>query len=524
MADAQSGKQPPISEGSEVGTDLSPAVSAAIPLHVCDLAWPQQKRNLVLFAACTGVQYLAAPMLYVGITQASLCEKLGANARTSNLPATLYFAMTASPALIAWLSPGIAVLKRNLVLCYLITAAILGSLALVLSLPVSNAVKLGMVILQGAVSGAVMPAAVAFLWEAIGRGSDESRRGLALSLAFGFGPLLAVAGSMCQVALLGGELFGWTFTGIEYPWGFVALFGAGAPIMLLAAFLASGFVVTKPDQDLSRAPASSVVGLLLGIPSMFASLAAFELATLESAPLVAANVWNGAGYACLVLAAAALIYHFRSILTQRVLLIATVVTILAYSGNTIPSNMNLYTQSVLDASPASYAGLQNTLRFGFKMAAGLVLGWMLTKTNPRAGIVATTLVFIAAQLWAMFASGTAYLVAFGLYGAGELVGVYAPNYILSASRSSEMRRNMAFVTMLMVPAAPTGYLYGAIADSVRKSGLTMFGITDSTALGFQMSFAVCAAMMLAGVIIAMLFLPKRPGVSAEQKEMGKRRG
>ncbi|HCK52798.1 MAG TPA: hypothetical protein DIC23_06240, partial [Planctomycetaceae bacterium] len=63
----------------------------------CPLAKPVQLRNLVLFALCTGMQYLAAPVLYVGITQASLCEKLGADARVANLPATLYFAFTAMP-------------------------------------------------------------------------------------------------------------------------------------------------------------------------------------------------------------------------------------------------------------------------------------------------------------------------------------------------------------------------------------------------------------------------------------------
>src|SRR3954462_6404654 len=84
----------------------------------CPLSWPEQRINLIVFATCTGTQYLAAPVLYVGITQASLCDRLGADARTANLPGTLFFAMTAMPALIAWLSPRVASLKRNLCLCY----------------------------------------------------------------------------------------------------------------------------------------------------------------------------------------------------------------------------------------------------------------------------------------------------------------------------------------------------------------------------------------------------------------------
>src|SRR5207237_7815216 len=97
---------------------MSDFPSEGSPADACPLAWPQQRWNLVLFAVCTGTQYLAAPVLYVGITQASLCDRLGADARTSNLPGTLFFAMTAMPALIAWLSPRVSSLRRNLSFCY----------------------------------------------------------------------------------------------------------------------------------------------------------------------------------------------------------------------------------------------------------------------------------------------------------------------------------------------------------------------------------------------------------------------
>lgn len=466
----------------------------------------------MLFAGCVGLQYFAAPILYVGITQASLCDRLGADARTANLPATLYFAMTASPALIAWMSPQIAALKRNLVCCFLIEAFTLASVAVTLTMDVSNHTKLMVVLAQGAVSGIVMPAAIALLWEAIGRGSDESRRGLALSLAFGFGPLLAVVGSLTQVGLLGGDVFGLHFDGLGYPTGFVALFGMGVPTILAGAFLASRFIVPLPEQELQREPISSVSGLIAGMLLMFMSLWTFQTAP-ETPSGASAMRWNALSYGSLILCIAAFIYHFRAILSQRILLLATVVTILLYSGNTIPSNMNLYTNYVLDASPESYAGLQNTLRFGFKSVAGLLLGWWLTRSNPRAGMLITAVIFIAAQLWAIFATGTWYLVAFGLYGAGELVGVYAPNYILSASRPADIRRNMAYVTMLMVPAAPTGYLYGAIADSMKSDTTTQLETmheAQRAALGFQISFAVCAALMVIGVVIAVLFLPRRP--------------
>ncbi len=477
---------------------------AARTRDVCPLAWPQQRRNLVLFAACTGMQYLAAPVLYVGITQAALCDRLEADARTSNLPATLFFAMTAMPAIIAWLSPRVAALKRNLMLCYFISAAMLATLAVTLLLPLSNEIKLAMVILQGGVAGAVMPAAIALLWEVIGRGSDESRRGLALSLAFGLGPILAVAGSFAQTALLGGDLFGWNFSGAAYPWNFVALFGAGVPVMLVAAWLSRLFIVPPVDREPQRESLAAVLPLLIGVPLMFASVA-----LLHWASITANEAYRLAGYLAAALAAISVTYYFRSLLRQRTLLLATIVTILVYAVNGSPSNMNLYSHAALGDSPEQYAGIQNMLRFGCKAIAGGFLGWMLTRTNPRAGILATATICLASQLWAMLVTGPWYLASFVIFGAGELIGVYSPNYMVSASRTNDLRRTMAFATMLMVPAAPAGYLYGAIVDFVRDHNLTALGLT-SESLGFRLSFLTSSLLILAGIVVAVTLLPKKP--------------
>jgi MFS family permease len=483
----------------------------------CTLSPSDQRWNLLLFAVCTGTQYLAAPVLYVGITQASLCDRLGADARTSNLPGTLFFAMTAMPALIAWLSPQVSSLKRNLGLFYGTSAMMLAALAVTLSLPVSNQFKLAMVVLQGGVSGAVMPAAIALLWEVIGRGSDESRRGLALSLAFGAGPLLAVVGSLGQTALLGGDLFGLHFAGLSYPLNFIILFAAGVPVMGLAAIFSMFFVILPVEHEPEREPISSVIGLLIGLPLMFAAVALMQVTVAPADPASTAPASNVltetmlriAGIGCAVGSAAAFSWHFRAILQQRTLLLATLVTILVYSGNVIPSNMNLYSAEALGDLPEKYAGVQNMLRFSFKVVAGALLGWVLTRTNPRVGILATSSLFLAAQVWAMFVTGPWYLVAFGIHGAGELIGVYAPNYIVSASPRDQLRRNMAFVTMLMVPAAPAGYLYGAIVDGVKAAGWTMFGM-NSISLGFRLSFLMCSLLILSGILLAVARLPASP--------------
>src|SRR4051812_26234931 len=266
----------------------------------CPLSWPEQRINLIVFATCTGMQYLAAPVLYVGITQASLSDRLGADARTANLPGTLFFAMTAMPALVAWLSPRTQSLKRNLFCCYAVSTAMLAMMAVTLLLPLPNPIKLAMVILQGGVSGAVMPTAIAFLWEAIGRGTDESRRGLALSLAFGLGPVLAVAGSLGPTGLLGGGFFGVQFAGVAFPWGFVALFGAGVPAMGVAALTSRFLVVPPAEREPQREPAAAVMGLLCGVPLMFASVV-----LMQAAAATEADSFRWVAYACAAAAAAA---------------------------------------------------------------------------------------------------------------------------------------------------------------------------------------------------------------------------
>jgi hypothetical protein len=124
----------------------------------------------------------------------------------------------------------------------------------------------------------------------------------------------------------------------------------------------------------------------------------------------------------------------------------------------------------------------------------------------------TSLVFLFSQIWAIFITGPWYLISFGLYGAGELVGAYAPNYLVCASRKDDLRKTTAFMTMLMAPAAPIGYLYGSIVDIARQNGWAAFGM-NSAALGFRLSFAVCALFILSGIILAVMVLPEHPRAS-----------
>src|SRR5215813_7601865 len=100
----------------------------------CSLDRAAQTRNLLLFAACFGANYLAAPVGYVGVTQASLCEALGAGETVANLPLSIYLGMTAFPVLIAWLFPQVRQLKRGVVTCFALNAASLAAITLLLVL------------------------------------------------------------------------------------------------------------------------------------------------------------------------------------------------------------------------------------------------------------------------------------------------------------------------------------------------------------------------------------------------------
>jgi MFS family permease len=417
------------------------------PEHPLSVA--RQTRNVLIFSGCTCLQYVAAPVLYVGMTQASLCKRVGATPKVANLPEMAFFVMTVTPVLLAWWLPGVAFLKRILLVCYLAAGLALAIVALALVLPVSTEIQIAAVILQGAVSGAAMPTAIALLWEAIGRGVSESRRGLALGLAFGIGPFLAFAASLFSQQLLSGTIWGLLAAPLEPPWNFVALFAGAAPLLIVAALLSPWLSIPATEEPTIREP------LLAGL---------------------------------------------REFLATPVLAKATIVTILLYVGNTITANMNLYSEYVLSGSPESYVGYQNALRFFCKGVAGLVLGWLLTRSNPRTGILVTGVLFVLSQLWALFVPGVAYLFAFGIYGAGELVGVYAPNYILAASSPRRLRQNMACVTMMMAPAAPAGYMFGAIATN------DALGPAD----GFRLSFLVCAGILVAGLVLVVVLLPKRP--------------
>jgi len=393
-----------------------------------------QERNAKIYAGLVSLIYLAAPVLYVGFVQAALCDNLGTNKRIANLPSSVYLLMAWFPVLIAWLVPQARLLKPTLVVSYSITAAMGAAVAVVLILGAPPWLIVGSLVAHAAVLGCTNGVAATFNWEALGRGLSEARRGKALSMAFGVGPLFAVAGSLGAQLILDGELFGWRPTAwaqVSYPYSFALLFGASAPIMALGAVLARLYVIPMPATDVQREP--------------------FKTAVLGG---------------------------FKEVCSYRILLIACVAYLLVYCGNMVQNNMSLYTREVVDRPPESLVGYQLALRFGVKMLAGLLLGWILARTNPKVPLLITVGLQIAGVLWVLFVPGYWFLVAFGINGAGELFGVYYFNYPLCCSPKSQMRRNIAFLMLISAPVGLAPYMYGWISDvwSLRASFWVALGI------------------------------------------------
>lgn len=442
--------RPDSATDQEAAGDL--AAEAAVEVHLPDHL---QNRNCAIFAACVSMVYLAAPVLYIGFVQAALCEKLGASDTISNLPSTAYMALAAFPVLIAWLVPQVRLLRPSITLSYAV-AAVMGALvAAALALPTPNWLRIAAMVAHGAVLGCANGVTATFNWEVLGRGVAERKRGRAFTLAYGVGPMFAVLGSLGSQVVVKGELFGvrpeW-LPQIPYPYNFAALFGASVPIMALAAFLARFYTIPLPQTELQRKPFASAV--LKGFTQFFA---------------------------------------------YRLALVACIAYLLVYAGHMVQNNMSLYTREAMGVKAEDVVGYQMALRFSFKVLAGFIFGWLLTRTSPRALLLVTGLVDVASVVWGLAAMGKWFLLAFGINGAGELFGVYYPNYVLGCSPKSQMRRNMAFVSMITVPVAVAPVLFGWISDT----------------WSLRASFWAAIAILLVALVLVALILPPRPRPRAE---------
>lgn len=181
-------------------TTQPPATTAERPL-----AHREQTRNIVLFALNVGLIYLAAPVTYVSLVHGGLLNRLGFSDTIANLPAGVYLWTTPLPVLVAWCFPQVRLLKPLLVASFL-SIAVMGAVVATTVLLLGPELVLAALLAHAAVLGCALGVVAVCQWEVIGRGVAEARRGQALGLAYGAGPMLAVLASFASQLVLGGKV------------------------------------------------------------------------------------------------------------------------------------------------------------------------------------------------------------------------------------------------------------------------------------------------------------------------------
>jgi hypothetical protein len=399
-----------------------------------------QNRNAIIYTSLIALTYLAAPVLYVDLLHTGMFKRLHTSDTLANLPSTVYLAMAWFPFIAAWLFPQARLLKPLMSFAYGLTALMGAVVAVVILVQPSREIIIGVLLVHAALVGCAIGLTGILNWEALHRGVSEQLRGKALGLAFGLGPTFAVAGSLGAQLLLNNKLFDLRlpqWMTLAYPYNYVFLFGVSVVCMSLAAFLVHLYRIPIPKVDNDRE--------------------SFSVAVLGG---------------------------FKSILSNRVLLIACMAYLLVYCGNMVQNNMSIFTKEAVGVEPDHLAGFQLALRFSFKILAGFLLGWLLTRTNPKVPLLVTVGLQMAGVIWVLMVPGYWFLMAFGLMGAGELFGVYYINYPVCCSPKSQIRRNIACLGLISSLVGLSPMLYGWISDTwnLRASFWTAFAILAFTTI------------------------------------------
>ena len=373
--------------------------------------------------------FLAAPVTYVGVTQAALCDKLGASAAVASIPASTYLLGQIAPLFFSWLVPH----RREqhvVVAANAITASLLACVALTLLMPISNQVRIGALILQGLLQGLSGSVSLVFMVQCLRRGTMPEGRALALKRTYTLGPIAAVAGSLGTQYLLGSGHLG-------YPFDFAFIYG-------ISALCAAGVSMASLRFLLPPVAESSRGGLL-----QFLRVAASDF---FKDPYML-RLW--AAYALWNCSLAGI------------------------------SNLSLFTREAVGRDPKDLSGITLAIRFGFKAIAGYFLGLLAIRSGMRAAVMATLGLVGAGMLWAWLVPGYAYLFAFGLLGAGELGGIYFPNYVASLSAVEAGTRNLAVLTLSTPATSFAPALHGLLTDRA----------------GFQASFFLGILAAITGLLL-----------------------
>lgn len=369
--------------------------------------------------------FLAAPVIYVGVVQAALCDKLGASATIANLPASTFLLGSVAPLFVSWWVP------YSWERAVLVTASAFSSVLLTLVfgtlvLPVPDSFRIAAVVGQGLILGLSSSTALVFMYQCLGRGTSLEGRARAMKSALTLGPIAAVLGSLGAQFVLNRGI-----PALTYPYDFALLYFIGIPCTACVALVNSRYRLI-PLQDKPRQPLWQFLGGIL-----------------------------------------------RTLAADRTLRSLWIAYLFWYCTLGSISNLSLYTREALGRDPKDLSGVVMALRFGFKSAAAFLLGAIALRWGIRAPLIVTVLLVGFAPLWAWSIPGYAFLLAFGLMGAGELGGAYFPNYVVSVSPSQSGARNLALLTLASPFASFAPVLHGRLTDAYGFPASFLFGIATA---------------------------------------------
>ena len=386
-----------------------------------------ERRNAWIYTINYIFIYFAAPVTYIGVVQATLFDKLGANATLANLPSSTYMLGQAASLFATWLVPHRHE-KKALVWAYWATTAMIALVLITLILPVPSIVRIWAVVLQGLMQGVLGSITFVFMLQCLRRGTSEEGLARALKQTFTLTPIFAVLGSLVAQYILNPGL-----PSIPYPYDFALVYLIAVPCSAGTALISRRFVL-GPLDDEPRYPLWAFLKSSLGSYASSSALVLLWLAYL---------LW--------------------------------------YTSLGTTSNLALYTREAMGRDPKDFSGLAMAIRFGGKILGGFGLGWLAVRYGLKAGVIAAILLLVAGNAWPWVAPGMLYLGAFALLGAGELGGAYLPNYVGRLSSAADAPRNFAIITLATPASSFAPVLYGWLTDNYGFTSTCIVGALTAVA-------------------------------------------
>lgn len=367
------------------------------------------RRSQFGFAAIIILRFASAPVTYVGIVQAALCQKLGASIAISNLPLSVADFGSIVPLVVSLYIP-YRFERVSLIWCHVIAACSVVPLVAALLLPASNHMCIGLVIGQSLLYGFVNATQTVYLYQCLRRSCSERGRLRALKIAFSCGPLVAVlVASPLTHFLLAEPRY------LHYPRNYAVLYLFAGLCFVASAIAACQFRI----QQIPEIPR----------PGLFVYLR-------ES------------------------IVQFFS---ARTLILLWLACFLSNSSLSILPNLSLNAKNAVGFEVSLLVGIMFALHFGFKSVAGFVLARVGDSYGSRAPLIVLTATGIAVGLWACSVRGYAYLLVFGLMGAAELGGAYFSHYCVSASSAENGVKNLSVLNLAYIFSSFAAVTLGSVA-------------------------------------------------------------